>query len=125
MEPENAPPSLAAELAEANKWREAVIDALVVSCIYTAEHDSNPRKAINDLLAWESQIALDPAVSSDAQALIDQGRAELAEVKKALAEERERCAKICDEYPLRDPAEDGNGYWAAAECARMIRGAKE
>ena len=38
--------------------------------------------------------------------------------------ERERCAKVCDEYPQRDPAEDGNGYWAAAECAAAIRGAK-
>jgi hypothetical protein len=35
--------------------------------------------------------------------------------------ERERCAKLCDEYPQRDPGEDGNGYWAAAECAATIR----
>lgn len=34
---------------------------------------------------------------------------------------QEACAKICDEYPLRDPAEDGNGYWAAEECTKAIR----
>lgn len=41
----------------------------------------------------------------------------------ALAEEKEReeCAKVCDEYPRRDPAEDGNGYWATQDCAAAIR----
>lgn len=33
----------------------------------------------------------------------------------------ERAAKVADEYPQRDPAEDGNGYWAAWEIAKTIR----
>jgi len=33
----------------------------------------------------------------------------------------EAAAKVCDEYPQRDPAEDGNGYWAANNCADAIR----
>ena len=33
----------------------------------------------------------------------------------------ERCAGICEDYPSRDPAEDGSGYWAADECANAIR----
>jgi hypothetical protein len=33
----------------------------------------------------------------------------------------EEAAKVCDDYPKRDPAEDGNGYWAAEECAAAIR----
>ena len=49
-------------------------------------------------------------------------------VNALLAAERERviegCAAVCDEYPRRDPAEDGNGYWAAEECAAAIRALK-
>ena len=33
----------------------------------------------------------------------------------------EDAAKVCDEYPQRDPAEDGNGYWAAENCYNAIR----
>jgi hypothetical protein len=33
----------------------------------------------------------------------------------------EQAAKACEDYPMRDPAEDGNGYWAAEECAAAIR----
>lgn len=61
---------------EQDGWRTAVIDALVVSHIYRAEHDNDPRKAINDLLCWESKIALDPAVSKDAASLEAQIRAD-------------------------------------------------
>lgn len=35
--------------------------------------------------------------------------------------EREACAKVCDDYPKRDPGEDGNGYWAAENCAAALR----
>lgn len=70
-----ASPSSTPPTSARNEWREAVIDALVVNFIYAKEHDDNPRKALNDLLAWEQTVALDPKVSSAAQALIDQGRA--------------------------------------------------
>lgn len=40
------------------------------------------------------------------------------------AHTQEQCAKVCDDYPKRDPAEDGNGYWAAEECAAAIRAMK-
>lgn len=33
----------------------------------------------------------------------------------------EEAAKACEEYPKRDPSEDGNGYWAAENCAAAIR----
>ena len=57
------------------QWQEAVIEQLIIHHIYRAKHDSDPQKAINDLLCYSNQIALDPLVSSDAQALIDHGRA--------------------------------------------------
>lgn len=57
-------------------FRAAVIDALVVDCIYQKEHDTDPRKALSDLIAWEQKIALDPAVSKEARDLIERGRTE-------------------------------------------------
>ncbi len=50
-----------------------MIDALIVHCIYQAEHAANPTKALADLISWETRIALDPLVSSEAQALWDSG----------------------------------------------------
>lgn len=33
---------------------------------------------------------------------------------------RKECAEIARRYPERDPAEDGNGYWAAEEIATAV-----
>jgi len=60
---------------EAMRWREAIINELVIAHIYSKEHDDNPRKAIQDAISWNCAVALDPAVSSDAQALVEKGRA--------------------------------------------------
>ena len=58
-----------------DEWRSAVHEELFTSCIYSAKHARDPRAAIRDIIDWNVRIALDPAVSSDAQALIDKGRA--------------------------------------------------
>jgi hypothetical protein len=47
-----------------------------------------------------------------------------AHARAAVDSALEQAAVKCDEYPLRDPAEDGNGYWAAEECAAAIRALK-
>jgi hypothetical protein len=65
-------------VAELNPWKEAIIDAAVVDWVYTADMEDDPRKAVNALLSMAALIALDPAVSKDAQALVDRGRAECA-----------------------------------------------
>lgn len=57
-------------------WKEAVINELVVAHIYQAKHDTHPRQAIQDVISWNTDVALDPLVSSDAQKLIDRGAAE-------------------------------------------------
>ena len=62
-----------AEIA-GGEWQTAVVDQLVIHHVYQASHDTDPRKAVNDLLCVSNDIALDPLVSSDAQALIDRGR---------------------------------------------------
>jgi len=62
-----------------DEWKEAVLDEVIVAGIYTADHDNNPRKAVKDAILWNCQVALDPRVSSDAQALIDYGKAQLVQ----------------------------------------------
>lgn len=53
-----------------NTWKKAIIDQLVCCHIYNRTHEDNPYKAIMDLIAWHVDVALDPDVSEDAQALI-------------------------------------------------------
>lgn len=92
-------------------WREAVIDELVVDHIYNKEHESDPRKAIKDIINWNVGVALDPQVSSSAQDLIDLGSKATAEkLVSALAECR-------DAFPVPEH----NGY-AEAEWAAAISG---
>ena len=57
-------------------WKAQVIEMLVVRHIYQAKHEDDPRSAIADLLAAQARIDLDPAVSSDAAALVERGRVE-------------------------------------------------
>lgn len=75
-----------------NEWKLAIDEAMVSVHIGVAEGD--PIDCLNRLLAWHQTIALDPAVSSEAQALIDKGK----------LEERERCLRILrsvgNVYPL-------------------------
>lgn len=51
-------------------WREAVINELLVQGIYSLEHESNPWKAVRDMIQWEVDVALDPRVSKAARDLI-------------------------------------------------------
>ena len=60
-------------------WKSAVIDQLVIAHILTAEH---ALKALQDLLAYHTEIAVDPRVSGAAATLVEQAK----------AEEREACA---------------------------------
>ena len=56
-------------------WRETVHDELVTTWTFSAENKDDPRKALQDIINWHVRVALDPAVSSDAQALIERGKA--------------------------------------------------
>ena len=60
---------LLAELERVEQWKEAVIDACVVSWVLKKEHENNPHMAVADLCSWCHSIALDPKVSSEAKAL--------------------------------------------------------
>lgn len=92
--------------AEAS-FRVAVIDQLVIHHIYNASHDSDPRKALTDLLQINQDIALDPAVSSAAQALIERGRAEAGQ-------DSQRLEKLTSKLDW-----DGYGYWFPDRCVKF------
>ena len=100
-----------AELAAAKEWKDRVIDALVVTWAYQKEHETDPQKAIVDLVEAEIQMALDPQISSDAQRLIDSGK----------AKHYEECAVICDDVcKERSDCMSGIG---ALDCVQKIRAA--
>ena len=76
-------------------WRNAVIDELTSLHIYSAEHDADPRKAVRDIVEWNQRLALDPAVSAEARALMVRG-GEM--VKEAAARENLMiCLTNCEE----------------------------
>ena len=60
---------------KAEVWHGAIVDELICLHIYNESHDSNPKKALTDIIVYNVDIALDPQVSSSAQALIDRGYA--------------------------------------------------
>lgn len=50
-----------------NPWKRAIIEGLIVNHILNAAHEADPIKALAALVDWECKIALDPAVSKEAQ----------------------------------------------------------
>jgi len=82
------------------EWCEAVHAELVTTWTFSAENKDDPRKALQDIINWHVSVSLDPAVSSDAQALIERGKA------------------MRDEWRLAsEPPEDGRRVliWVATE----------
>ena len=71
-------------LAPLQVFKDAIIDELVVCHILNKEHETNARKAVQDAITWNCQVALDPKVSSDAAALVAEaekrGMLEAAEI---------------------------------------------
>jgi hypothetical protein len=68
--------SISAELAQPNKWRDAIDAELVCLHLGTVESFPTAKAALEALIDWHVATALDPEVSSDAQALIDRGAAQ-------------------------------------------------
>ncbi len=96
-----------------NPWRDAIDEALVVAHLGVA---TEPYDDLNRLLEWHHDVWLDPAVSSDAQALIDRGA----------AEERQRTAQPAQaefHNPWRTSLENcisGGNYLRAREYRDLI-----
>jgi hypothetical protein len=85
-------------------WKAAVIDGLVVSHCIQPEHETDPRKALDDLISWHVAVALDPCVSSDAVKLLDA--------------EAEACAGIVDDTVRAVDAADALAAIRARIAAR-------
>ena len=64
--------------------------------------DTNPSLALNDLISWHVRVALDPKVSSDAQALVERGADDM----------RERCAVAAEGHY-------GDGFRLASEIRSL------
>lgn len=62
-----------AEERGAAKWRDPLIEACIVNWCYKAEHDTNPKLALNDCISREVEWALSPQISKEAVKLIEQG----------------------------------------------------
>ena len=103
-------------------WKSAVIDQLVIAHILTAEHENDPLKAVQDLLAYHADIAVDPRVSGAAAKLVEQAKADVESAateraneranaswalmcEKMVAAEREACANVLDEGWFRCQAD--------------------
>ena len=69
--------ALDAAIAEAiadekrNPWKQAIINELAVSYVLHTDHETDPVRALAALVDYECKVALDPAVSKEAQALIE------------------------------------------------------
>lgn len=74
----------AAELLQrqaSNPWKDTLLDALVCNFLLNAENEDNPKKALNDLIAWEKQLATDPLINPAPQPLAEK------EVEKPVVDE--------------------------------------
>lgn len=89
-------------------WKECVIEELIVSHIYSKQHENDPHKAIHDAISWNVEVALDPKVSKEAQDLFDRG------YEAGRRDENEACARVCDEL-------ERSNLYGVKECAEAIR----
>lgn len=88
--------SFVAEIERLQPWQDAIIDACVVDWILTKEHETDPRKAVNDLLAWQQQLALDPAISEPAAKLHTQIAEQTVEIERLRALVDAVGEKVCE-----------------------------
>ena len=63
------------ERVAGDEWKLAV-DYELVTCGATADSFDTPARAVKELIDWHVRVALDPAVSGDAAALVERGRKE-------------------------------------------------
>jgi hypothetical protein len=122
-------PGAAPQVARAEPWRQAIDDALVAGGQDCLGPDESPAAAVNRLISHEVRVALDPAVSSEAQALIERGRAEPAggrdEREDALREALELIAGTDPVDAALDPQRAVRVARAALDAARASLAASQ
>lgn len=50
-----------------NPWKDVLEDALVCAFLLNEENQSDPKKALHDLISWEIQLAKDPLINPPTQ----------------------------------------------------------
>jgi hypothetical protein len=93
---------------ERNEWRTAIDDELVCAHIGTTDSFPDARTALKAVIAWNVQVALDPAVSSDAQALIDRGASQAAQSGMVMVPEYRGYAALGTGQYILDISADAN-----------------
>lgn len=86
--------------AAPDAWRQAIDDKLV-TLGSTASSYATPREAVAALIEWQVSVALDPRVSSAAEALIERGRSESpAASAEAVAPDSAKviCPQCCNQF---------------------------
>ena len=82
----------------ANPWKDALIDALVCNFLLNKENESDPKKALHDLISWELELARDLSISllmrpvPVSERLPEPGTKVLAHYCNALGKGRTICA---------------------------------
>lgn len=104
----------AAPAVPADQWKAAIDDELVCCHIGTTDSFPDAKAALKNLIDWHVSVALDPAVSSDAQALIDKGKSAAPAVREPLIDEMDAVAsKYAHKLALdlECVLSDYNGKW--------------
>ena len=84
---DTTPPAPTTEpTAKPGEWKQAIDDELV-TIESTADSYPTAKEALKALIDWHVSVALDPRVSSDAQALVAQGRAPITGLTEEEIEE--------------------------------------
>lgn len=104
---------------ELHQWKSAVIHAAVVHWTYKAEHENDPRAAINALMCDAQQIALDPCVSPEAKALHDKIHELENLVNEAEARANERGRRIVELEQQLAKYEESEPYFECPRCGGL------
>lgn len=62
---------------QTDRYRSFYVEVIqeAISCgVYRAAHETDPRVALDEIIDWHGKVALDPAVSAEARALIERGQ---------------------------------------------------
>lgn len=112
--------NLRSALAQPNPWKDAIDNALIWWHIGTIESFPTAKAALDALIDWHVRVALDPEVSSDAQALIDRGAA----VAESLSDDelRECFTRTNTAEPLSEGWPGLERFARAIEQAHGIKG---
>lgn len=116
------PECVRAQRDELRAWRDAVDRELTV-IHSTAESYATPLDAVRALIDWHCAVAIDPRVSSEAEAMVERGREEMRAENTALRAQVERlrgalehCLHVLGDLPSTN--QGGTRTRAAYDAAR-------